>query len=50
MKKYIVTILAAFALFACESSQNYSVQVANQKKKIKEYSNLQTTYGKTKTA
>ena len=37
MKKYIVTILAAFALFACESSQNYSVQVANQKKKIKEY-------------
>ncbi len=37
MKKYFFVIIAIFTIFACESSQNYSVQIDNQRKQIKEY-------------
>ena len=37
IKKIVLALIAIFVLISCESSQNYSVQLENQRKQIREY-------------
>ena len=37
IKKIVLASVAIFVLISCENSQNYSVQLENQRKQIREY-------------